>query len=232
MERGSLSQAEFAGFAAKVVPYLNVMTRIKGHKDDDLLTKNGYSGHPTLAFMSPEGEVLGRPLDRSVESFEATLVAISDYAKLEARRAAGEKNLEYEFFMLEHKLSKLRGDALKSAGKALKGLTAEQQKIVDGIVLGVEVDDLVLASLGGPEAVAKAGERMLEILNSGKCPSMEADANAWSVLARYGAQIKDPALLERCSKGLRTNFADDQGMVRWADSLAEQARKLRVENGK
>lgn len=208
------------------------MTRIKGHKNDDLLTENGYSGHPTLAFMSPEGEVLGRPLDRTIASFEETLTAIPTHARLKERIAAGEKNLEYELFLVERTLSKIRGTTLVARGKALTGLSAEQQKIVDAIVLGVEVDDLVLASLGGPEAVGKAGKRMLEILDSGKCPDMEKDANAWSVLSRYGEQIADPNLLERCSRGLRTNFASDDQMVRWADSLAEKARKLRVQNGK
>jgi len=208
------------------VPYLNVETHIEGHPHDKLLKEKGYSGHPTLAFMNAEGEVLGRPLDRSVASFEATLTAIADFAELERREAAGEKGLEFERFVLERALMKLRGKKLTERGKALRGLTEEQQATVDAILLGVEVDDLVLKSLGGTKDVNRAGKRMLEILDSGRCPDMVKDANAWSVLARYAENIKDADLIDRCSKGLGTNFPDSEQMQSWSRSLAEKARAL------
>ncbi len=227
MESGPLSDAAFPGFATKVVPYLNIMTRISGHPHDEMLTEKGYRGHPTLAFMNVKGEVLGRPLDRSIESFEATLTAINDYAKLTKRSAAGEKNLEYQTFLLERTLSKLRGKKLVAAGKALKGLDPEQQLVVDRILLGVEVDDLILMSLRGPEAVAQAGKRMREILESGRHPDLVKSANAWSVLSRYGEQIGDADLIDRCAVGLRKNFSGDKRMVDWATSLEKKASALR-----
>ena len=203
------------------------MTRIEGHPDDDLLTDKGYRGHPTLAFMNAEGEVLGRPMDRSIESFEATLRAIDAYAALEKREAAGEQGLEYERYLLERTLMKLRGKELVKRGKALRGLTADQQAVVDAILLAVEVSDLVLNSLGGPKEVNAAGKRMLEILDGGRNPEMVKDANMWSVLARYADNVKDAKLLLRCSEGLATNFPDDKGMQDWAKSLAEKAGALK-----
>lgn len=202
------------------------MTRIEGHPDDDLLTDKGYRGHPTLAFMNAEGEVLGRPMDRSVESFEATLKAIDAYAALEKREAAGEKGLEYERYMLERTLMKLRGKELVKRGKALRGLTGDQQAKVDAIVLGVEVSDLVLNSLGSTEDVNAAGKRMLEILDGGCCPEMVKDANMWSVLARYADNTKNAKLLRRCSESLAVNFPNDKGMQDWAKSLADKAKAL------
>ena len=209
-----------------MVPYLNIMTRIEGHPHDDLLREKGYGGHPTLAFLDPEGNVLARPRERTVESFERTLVAIGEYAALEARVAAGETGLAYDRFILEYELMKLRGSAVTRTGKALRGLDEAQQAKVDAIVLGVEVSDLILKSLGGPAEVNAAGKRMLEILDGGRCPDMVKDANAWSVLARYGESTKNRALLLRCSKGLAENFPDDERMQNWARSLAKKAKEL------
>lgn len=218
----------FNGFAAKVVPYLNVMTRIEGHPDDDLMTEKGYRGHPTLAFLDADGVVLGRPLARTVKSFEETLQAIGDLAKLDAREAKGEKGLEYERFLLEYLVMKLRGANLTKRGLALKGLDETRQARVDEIVLGVEVDALVLQSLGDAEALAKAGRRMLEILESGRCPKMEESANAWSILARHGEAVEDAALIERCAAGLRKNFPDEERMTSWASSLEKKAAAIRA----
>ena len=226
MESGALSDSQFKGFASKVVPTLNIMTKVKGHPYDDLLTEKGYRGHPTLAFVDQDGMVLGRPLERTVASFESTLVAIGEYAALEKRLARGEKGLEFEEFTLKHQLSKLRGQKLVRAGRALKGLDAAQQLVVDRLCLGVEVDDLILASLGSPEDVRKAGKRMREILESGDYPDLVRSANAWSVLSRYGEQIKDAKLLFRCAKGLKKNFPDDERMVRWGESLEKKARAM------
>ena len=203
------------------------MTRIDGHPDDDLLTEQGYSGHPTLAFMNAKGLIVGRPRHRTVENFEATLTAIQDLARLEAREKGGEKGLEYERFILEYRVSKLRGVKLAARGKSLRGLDEKQQARVDAIVLGVEVDDLVLQSLGGGEELLAAGRRMKAILDAGRCPDMEASANAWSVLARYGEQVGDAALLERCAAGLRKHFPKDEQMTNWAASLEKKAKALR-----
>lgn len=216
---------EFAAFTKKVVPYLNIMTRIETRPDDLLLVKLGYGGHPTIAFLSPEGEVLGRPMERTVASFEKTLVAIDDYAKLKARLAKGEKGLEYERYILEYTLMKLRGRKLVAVGKALKGLDAKQQARVDAIVLGVEVDDLVMMMFQ-PEKVNAAGKRMLEILDSGRCPDMVKNANAWAVLARYAENTKNRTLLLRCSAGLAKNFPGDDSMQSWSKSLAKKAAAL------
>ena len=228
MESGALSAPEFAGFSDKVVLYLNIMSKVEGHADDSLMYDLGYRGHPTLAFMNAKGEVLGRPLERTVASFDATLVAIADYAKLEKRLEDGEDGLEYQRFLLERLLGKLRGDEMVRRGKALRDLDADQQLVVDRILIGAEVDDLILMSLNGAEGVAKAGKRMREILESGVYPDLVKSANAWSVLSRYGTQIEDADLLEVCSKGLADNFPKEERMISWSKSLAKQAAALRA----
>ncbi len=178
--------------------------------------------------MNSKGDILARPLDRTLESFERTRLAIDDYSQLKKRAASGEENLEFDFFILERTLGILRGNKLRLRAKALKGLDAKQQLVVTRILLEIEVQDLVLASLGGPEAVAQAGLRMRQILESGQYPDLEKSANAWSVLSRYGESISDAGLLERCAKGLRSNFADDVQMVNWAKSLQKKAQAIRV----
>ena len=186
MESGALSDPRFKAFAGQVIPYLNIMSRLDDHPNDNLLTEMGYRGHPTLAFVDLDGKVLGRPLDRTIESFESTLVAIGEYAALEKRLAAGESGLEFEKFTLERRLSKLRGAKLVAAGRALRNLDREQQQVVDRLILGVEVDDLILQSLGGPEEVGKAGKRMREILESGACPVFISGIAAAAGRVRYG----------------------------------------------
>ena len=202
------------------------MTRISGHPDDDLLTKLGYGGHPTVAFLNTEGEILGRPLERTVASFAETLTAIATYAELQKRSAGGEIGLEYEFFMAEYKLMKLRGKNLVARGRALKGLNVEQRLEVDRIAIMVEVDDLVLKSMRGGDSLIPLGQRMLEIFSDDRYPNARKSANAWSVVIRYGEHAKKSHVLVRCAAGLRKNFPDDPAMQRWATSLEAKAKRM------
>ena len=227
MESGALSTEAFRQFTGKVVPYLNVMTRIEGRPHDNLLVELGYGGHPTLLFLSPDGEKLGRPRDRTVETFDRAFAAIGELAAVERRQSAGEKGLEFERFLLEFELMKLRGGALRQRAKTLQGLSDDQQARLDAILFGEEVGDLVIRSLDGPEDLKAAGMRMLEILDGGRCPEMVKDANAWSVLARYGETTQNRALLLRCSKGLAENFPDDPRMQSWSRSLEQKAKSIR-----
>ena len=77
MENGLFSSLDLATFGADVVLFCHVTTRIEGDPHQELLQQKGGRGFPTLKFLDAEGEVLGAPQGRSVESLRAALEAIT-----------------------------------------------------------------------------------------------------------------------------------------------------------
>ena len=66
LESSVLSTPEFKKFSEKHVMFLNIMTRIRGYPDDDLLRAVGGRGFPTLVVLDSSGEVVAKPATRSV----------------------------------------------------------------------------------------------------------------------------------------------------------------------
>ena len=59
-----------------MVPYLNIATHLEGVPYDRLLQEKGFGGYPSLAFMDAEGNVIGKPNDRTVASFASSRDAL------------------------------------------------------------------------------------------------------------------------------------------------------------
>ncbi|MDJ0972962.1 MAG: hypothetical protein QNJ98_00705 [Planctomycetota bacterium] len=229
MESGPLSAPEFVAFAKKVVAYMHVTTRIPDRKHDGLLQEKGFGGFPTLAFLDAEGNVLAEPNGRSVEAFEATLVAIGQLDELNRRIEAGETGLEAELLLVEHTLGKVRGLAFDERAAALEKVTDAQRVRIDQILVDNEVMRLaVMPRQGGLEGLKKAAEGMLALLDKGKHPTKDIRYiyPLWSTIGRYGLETKNSALLKKAADGLSTDLPEEEALKPVAAQFRESATRL------
>lgn len=80
-----LSSREFRAFSQKHVMFLNIMTRIDGYPQEDMLGKVGGRGFPTFRILDKNGKVIGSPAGRSMAAFAGAMAAVPAPAAVKAR---------------------------------------------------------------------------------------------------------------------------------------------------
>ncbi len=106
LESRVLSQQEFLPFAKQVVPFLHNTSRIPGKKDDDLLTRIGGRGFPTLCFMDADGKVIHFQIGRSLPQFQKGLQMSKAFIALSAK-ASADVQAAQEMLLLKLDMGKL-----------------------------------------------------------------------------------------------------------------------------
>ena len=230
MEGGALSDPNFPAFSEKVVPYLNIMTKIEGRPYDDMLIDKGFGGFPTLAFMDVDGKVLAQPSGRSVEAFDETLGNLSAWMELKGRVAAGEEGLKYKLFVTEWDLGMLTWEDVKAKGDALGKLDDKQKAKVAGIRLDAEI--LALAKSmntreGRDEAVRKAGGRFHEMMKAGHQPSERAQAAFWNGLMSFAELEQDVKLFAKCVDHFKEMYKDEPRAARYLENLDKKLAEMK-----
>ena len=223
-----LSDPEFPAFAAKVVPFLHVTTRIADRKHEGLLSEKGFGGFPSLAFMDAQGEVVGKPQGRTVEAFQKTLAALESRADLAKRIEAGETGLELELLFVEHTLGAITPEDFAARAEDCENLTADQQARIDQILVDNEISQWAGAARRGGPGLETAGATFLQMLDDGKRPSSDLrySGGFWSVLARWAPSQSDSALARRIAKEMRKDMAEHAAFVKMADELDKTADNL------
>ena len=174
--------------------------------------------------MDAEGEVLAKPTDRSVASFQACLDALNDLPEIEKRVAAGDAAAATELLLAENALGRVDEAEFKTRAAALTAVTAEQKVLIEQI----QVDNEIWRLITQERDSAKQAAGLLALLDAGKRPSKAPRyaQNFWSTLARWAQSQGDAALLRRCVTGMREDLGDNENMVRYADSLEDTAAGL------
>jgi len=176
--------------------------------------------------MDAKGNVLGKASDRSVKGFNATFDLANDYMQLVKRIEKGEKGLEFELFISEFNLGRLRGEAVIRRAKALENLTEAQQKRVAQLVLDEEVLGLIKRAMKDEDELAPVSKRFVELLDAGTLPSKKIVLDFWRILAYTAEEAGDAALLGRCIEGLRTGFPKREDIQKWANELEAKHKAL------
>lgn len=210
-----LSSAEFKAFASEYVVFAHVTTRIKDRKDDGLLQQKGGTGFPYLVALNADGDVIARLNGaRTLEGFRTMM---ADGAKFESIRNKAEKTTDDQLFLLKHDIA--MGQAKLAAAKeriaGLGKLTEAQQKEADGILLGLEIMDLV-PNARDPAArkaqVEKAGIAFAEMWKAGREPVSDDHAGPfYMVLLDHAEAQKDASLFEKALGKLRERFGKRAG---------------------
>lgn len=177
--------------------------------------------------MDADGEVIGRPRDRSLASFDETLAALSRYDDLTKRIVEGATGLDAEMLLVEHTLGKVGGAAFETRAKALERATPDQRKRIDQILVDAKISALVMRGMrGGPERLEEAATTMLKMLEEGKRPSRAVSSNFWGTLGRAGRETGDAALCRTAAAGMRQDLPENASMISFAKSLEEMAGRL------
>lgn len=192
-----------------------------------MLGEKGFRGFPSLAFMDADGNIIGKPQERTVASFEETHQHLAQYTKLIERQKAGEKGLEFEIFVAEYNLGKHSTRATLKKLEEFKGLTDAQKRVAEVIKLDETVNQLVERAMDDEKAIPEVSKELVALLDAGKIPTKRVILDVWAVLAHTAQQDQDAALLERCIEGLRGGFPDRKDVQNWADSLDRKLAEMK-----
>ena len=209
------------------MPYLNVATHLDNVPYDRLLQEKGFGGYPTLAFMDAEGNVIGKPNDRSVAAFASARDALMVIGEVRRKADAGDKKAAVELLFLEFTLGTIDAQALE-AGVAELADHASREQFAQAKQIGLDGDiyALYVASFQDPES--GAASKMLAILDAGKLPTPGSLActGFWSILGEHARETGDTKLLRRVVKGMRADMASDTRSMEQADGYEETAAGL------
>ena len=160
-----------------------------------MLSTVGGRGFPTIAVMSPEGELIGKHNGaRSVEGFSATIDAAAGLVMARKKAAEGDEAAKTDVFMYELDFG-LAGD-YETANKRfseLKTVSDEQKVKIMGSLAGLEFDAIMAMREDlGEEGV---GLKAYEMYKAGRIPTgnSEVDFLFYGVLSHARA-TKDAKL--------------------------------------
>lgn len=225
-----LSTPEFKEFSKEFVMFCHITTLLKDRKDDDLLGKKGGRGFPYLVALDQNGDVIAQASDRSVEGFRSMM---ADGAKFVEVRAKPEKTLDDEVFLLKHDIRMGNADLeqAKARMEKLKGLSDEQKKELDGLLLGLEIQSLMPKARTPEEAkpqILAAGKRFAEMWAEGREPTDEQHVQPFFIfMLDHAESVKDAALFEKALEKLRAKFGDNPRAKGFFDKQDERLAQLK-----
>jgi len=177
------------------VLFLHNTSRVEDEPYPTLLRDKGFGGFPSLCFMDAEGNVLAKPPQRTVASYQETATGAQALLALRDKGAKRTPAEEKELFLTELQLDLIPAGEIAKRSAAIPTLTdAEkatvQQKIVDGeySALMGKMREI------GPEALAA---QIAEMAKAGRIPSARSQGPFWTQVLTHAAKQKDVALAEQ-----------------------------------
>ena len=192
--------------------FAHVTTRIEGRKYEGLLSEKGFSGFPSLAALDDKGDIIAKlTVSRDVDGFKAMMAAGAKFMEV---RAKSEKTLDDEVFLLKHdiEMGNVKLADAKARTAKLKGLSAEQQKEIDGLLTDLEVKD----ALGSPRSreemeAIKAAQTptFVEMFAAGREPTSDDTFGPFfSFILDYAEAQADAELFSKALEKLRAKYAN------------------------
>lgn len=186
--------------------------------------------------MDATGKLFGSPDGRNVESFRKHMTLVREYIDFKAKAAKGDSGAKVEFFIRALKMGDFK--KLEEARKhlaTLKGVSKEQKTSIDGLLVGLEVRDLVQPLLQNqdrskaPELLKSTGKKLLELDKAGRVPAGDADFGTfYSVILDYAEQEKNIPAFEKSLQALKDRFGDNLNQ-RFLAAKEEALEKLKAE---
>lgn len=184
------------------MPFLHITTRIPGHPHDDLLTRFGGRGFPTLAFLDAEGrKLMEYSGPRTTKGFEQALEEVQEFLDLEARAAAGEAKAATELLIRQLALQWFDFEEAKAKVEALTEVSSKQRKLLDQLLIDTEVRGLADSHGDSRSKRVEAGKRFLELFEAKQLPAGYNELYAfWTFLADYAEDQGDKRLFKKVIK--------------------------------
>jgi hypothetical protein len=177
------------------VLFLHNTSRVEDEPYPTLLRDKGFGGFPSLCFMDAEGNVLAKPPQRTVASYQETAAGAQALLTLRNKGAKRTPAEEKELFLTELRLDLIPAAEIAKRGAAIPSLSDEekaamQQKIVDSeyAALMGKMREI------GPEALAT---QVAEMAKANRIPSGRNQTSFWTQVLTHAAKQKDVALAEQ-----------------------------------
>ena len=226
-EAGPLKEPGFAAFAANVVLYVHVTSRLDDDPQPTLMQSMGFRVWPALCFLDAQGKVLGKPartLD-AMRSMAGERQALLDLrGKGDARSAAEQK----QWFFAEMKFGGFLAADVPAHAAKLTFDAAETAWIAQRVI-DLEVEELFaqFAELGRD----KASSRMVEMVRAGRLPTGEMAGAFWLQVLEWASREHDAKLGQQAFDQLLARYAKESGpgltrqRARWQKLLDEAKTK-------
>ena len=231
MESGALATAEFKAFAAEVVLFCHITTRIPDHPYDDLLRAAGGKYYPTVLFMDGMGKVVGR-----VDIFAGLTVAKfrAAHTNTKKRLALLDKEKpsaaeQTELFLLDAGLGMMDFDAAKERVEKLGKLEGDVASKVAAVMVDFEVEDHMNPRPRGLQAVKEVGAAFYKMAKAGRIPTKSGlTGGFWSYMFAWADAEKNVEAMRYIVAEYGKLAATDQ---RAKPILARMKKKLKAAEG-
>lgn len=209
------SSQEFQTWAKdNVVLFSSIMTRIPDRKEDDLLSKYGFRGFPSLAILKTDGDAITKKVDRSLGGMKTTVQAAAAYSALQAKVDAGEDYDKTGWFMAQLGLGQLDLKEAKKQFEAL-GLTGKTAAKADEKILGMEIDH-AMATLRKTRDEDAVAQKVFALYKADRKPAKDHPMHAFYI--------------DFVLKG--ADLMDDADAYKWAAPAVLESRKERLDQVK
>jgi len=210
-----------------VVLFCHNTSRVETDPYPSLLGEKGGSGFPYLVFMDQNGNVIAKHQgNRSVEAFQTTMGRADEFLALEKKAASGERDAKLDLFLQQLELRHFNLEQANAKRKELGQLPEETSKKVDGLLIGLEVSQIV-GKIQDRKEIAKVGGPLVKMFEAGRIPTGSDARMFWSVLLMYAEETKDIPLFEKLVARLEQDAGDDPRAKAMAESAKKRLEKLR-----
>jgi len=223
-----LSTDEFKAFAAEVVPFLHVTSRVEGEHHPNLLEEKGGRGFPHVVALDAKGDVVATLQERTVEGFRKMMKGAGDFAALsgkEKRTPAEEMRL----VRLLHDMDRIEADEARARANALVEPDEAVKKDRDDFLVMLDVvGELEGKNLREPAARVEVGKTFHDWWKAGREPKDEAAVQPFFILMLdYAEAEKDVALFEKALGKLREAFGSRPETERFFKNQEGRLAKLK-----
>lgn len=174
-------------------------THIEGHPYDDLLSRKGGTGFPTLMFLDAEGRILQTHSGpRTVKGFEDSLESVQAFLDLVARAEGGDAGAATDVLIRQLELEWFDFEEARTRAEALEKVGSKQRKILDQLLVETEVRSLAAEAGDDPAKRQAAGEHFLAMWKDERVPTNEAQLYPfWFLMADHAEAIGDRKLFKK-----------------------------------
>lgn len=210
--------------------FCHVTSRVEGDAHQSLLQEKGGRGFPYLVWMDADGNVLAKQGDRSVEGFQKTHKTLTDFLALEAKAAKGDKAAGVDALLAGLELGRYDADQAKEKIAGLGKIPADKQKLIDGMLVNLEVD-AVMADVRSQEQAIEAGTKFLVMEKAGRVPTGRTAWAFYSVILEVHADNKDAKTYEATLGVLRKLLEGERNAARILKRYEDTLEKLKQGDG-
>ena len=208
------------------------MTKIPDREHDSMLRDYGGRGFPYLIYMDADGNKIGQPQGRDVESLKKGAAQAQSLLELRAKVAGGDTSLAADLLVAELELNVLTYEEAKQSRDALvapkKGKRKWKAKIgqIDALLVGLEVDSLLAAAGRDVDARAELQKTFYQMAKDGKVPG-KFNRGFWYAAMEEAKAQKDADIFEQGYNAHLEAYGSNSRAKPMLDKLKQELKDLK-----